>query len=334
MGKSSSTPPPPDYKGAAEATAAGNRVNQVTPYGNLTYTESGVDSQGNPRYTANVELSADQKRLLEQQNRTSLGLGNLQEQGLDYVKNMISNPFDTSGLPQTGINAGEQMSESIMRRLQPNLQMEQKQFDAQMANQGIPLGSEAYANAKRMFDERQNDRLTSAIIQGTDTGMRARTQGFNELGYMRNEPINTLNSLRSGSQVTNPNFVTTPAGPDYMGAAQSGYNAQLAASNAQNAASSGFTGGLMSLGGALGSAAIMNPAIFASDIRLKENIKAVGYLPNGLPVYEYEFKPEYKHIGGEGKHIGVMAQEVEQIMPEAVVEHPDGYKMVNYGALQ
>ena len=29
-----------------------------------------------------------------------------------------------------------------------------------------------------------------------------------------------------------------------------------------------------------------------------------------------------------------MAQEVEQIMPEAVVEHPDGYKMVNYGALQ
>jgi len=329
MGKSSSAPPPPDYKGAAEATAAGNRVNQVTPYGNLTYTESGTDSQGNPKWTANVELSGDQKKLLEQQNRTSLGLGNLQEQGLGYVENMISNPFDTSKLAQTGINAGEQMSESVMRRLQPTLQMEQQQFDAQMANQGIPLGSEAYANAKRMFDERQNDKLTSAIIQGTETGMRARTQGFNELGYMRNEPINTLSAIRSGSQVTNPNFVTTPAGADYLGAAQSGYNAQLAASNAKNAASSGFTGGLMQLGGTLGAAALMAP----SDIRLKENIKAVGYLPNGLPVYEYEFKPEYKHIGGEGKHIGVMAQEVEKVIPEAVVEHPDGYKMVNYGAL-
>jgi len=330
MGKSSSAPPPPDYKGAAEATAAGNRVNQVTPYGTLTYTESGTDSQGNPRYTANVELSADQRKLLDQQNRTSLGLGNLQEQGLGYVENMISNPFDTSGLAQTGINAGEQMSESVMRRLQPNIQMEQQQFDAQMANQGIPLGSEAYANAKRMFDERQNDKLTSAIIQGTETGMRARTQGFNELGYMRNEPINTLSAIRSGSQVTNPNFVTTPAGADYLGAAQSGYNAQLANANAQNAASSGFTSGLMNLGGNLGAAYMMMP----SDIRLKENIKAVGYLPNGLPVYEYEFKPEFKHIGGEGKHIGVMAQEVEKVMPEAVVEHPDGYKMVNYGALQ
>ena len=328
MGKSSSAPPPPDYKGAAEATAAGNRINQVTPYGSLTYTESGVDSQGNPRYTANVELSADQKRLLEQQNRTSLGLGELQEQGLGYVKNMISNPFDTSGLAQTGINAGEQMSESILRRLQPSIQMEQQQFDAQMANQGIPLGSEAYANAKRMFDERQNDKLTSAIIQGTETGMRARTQGFNELGYMRNEPINTLSAIRSGSQVTNPNFVTTPAGADYLGAAQSGYNAQLANANAQNAAKSGFTSGLMSLGGTLGAAAIM------SDIRTKENIKAIGYLPNGLPVYEFEYKPEFKAEAGEGKFVGVMAQEVELVQPEAVITRPDGYKMVNYGALQ
>jgi hypothetical protein len=328
MGKSSSAPPAPDYEAAAEATAAGNRINQVTPYGTLTYTEGAVDSQGNPTYTANVNLSPDQQRLLEQQNQTSLGLGELQQQGLGYVKNMISQPFDTSGLPQTGINAGEQMSDSIMRRLQPTIAMEQQQFDTQMANQGIPLGSEAYTNAKRMFDERQNDKLVSSIIQGTNTGLQARSQGFNELGYMRNEPINTLNSVRSGSQVTNPNFVTTPAGADYMGAAQSGYNANLAASNAQNAARNSFSSGLMSLGGTLGAAAIM------SDIRTKENIKAIGYLPNGLPIYEFEYKPEFKAEAGEGKFVGVMAQEVELVQPEAVITRPDGYKMVNYGALQ
>lgn len=329
MGKSSSAPPAPDYEKAAEATAAGNRVNQITPYGSLKYTETGVDSQGNPQFTANVELSPDQQRLLEQQNRTSLGLGELQDMGLGYVKSMISKPFDTSGLPQTGIDVGENMTNAVMRRLQPTIQMEKEQFDAQMANQGIPLGSEAYQNAKRMFDERQNDKITSAIIQGTDTGLRARAQGFNELGYMRNEPINTLSAVRSGSQVTNPNFVTTPAGADYLGAAQSGYNAQLSASNAQNAAKNSFTSGLMSLGGTLGGAAIM-----ASDIRTKENIKAIGWLPNGLPVYEYEYKPEFKNRWGHGKQVGVMAQEVEQVMPEAVIEHPDGYKMVNYGALQ
>jgi hypothetical protein len=220
------------------------------------------------------------------------------------------------------------MSESVMRRLQPNIQMEQKQFDAQMANQGIPLGSEAYANAKRMFDERQNDKLTSAIIQGTETGMRARTQGFNELGYMRNEPINTLSAIRSGSQVTNPNFVTTPAGADYLGAAQSGYNAELANANAKNAASSGFTSGLMQLGGTLGAAAIM------SDIRTKENIKHIGSMANGLSIYEFEYKPEFKAEAGFGKFVGVMAQEVELVQPKAVITRPDGYKMVNYGALQ
>jgi hypothetical protein len=52
-----------------------------------------------------------------------------------------------------------------------------------------------------------------------------------------------------------------------------------------------------------------------------------------LPFYEYEYTPEFKAIGGEGKFIGVMAQDVEKIMPEDVVEHPDGYKMVNYSLL-
>jgi hypothetical protein len=70
-----------------------------------------------------------------------------------------------------------------------------------------------------------------------------------------------------------------------------------------------------------------------SDIRTKENIKAIGYLPNGLPVYEYEYKPEWKDEAGHGKFIGVMAQEVELVQPEAVITRPDGYKMVNYGAL-
>jgi hypothetical protein len=329
MGKSVSTPPAPDYTQAAEATAAGNRVNQVTPYGNLTYTEGPLDTKGNQTWTANVSLSPEQRQLLDIQNKTSLGLGELQNQGLGYVKNMIASPFDTSNLPKIGINAGEDMTQSIMRRLQPNIDMQNKQFETRMINQGIPVGSEAYNNARRVLDQQQNDLLTSSVIQGTQTGLQANQQGFNQLGYIRNEPINTLNAVRSGSQVTNPSFVSTPAGTDYLGAAQSGYNAQLGAANAQNAANSSFTSGLMGLGGNLGAAYMMMP----SDVRIKENIKQVGAMANGLPVYEYEYKPEYKHLVGSGKFIGVMAQDVEKVMPEAVVEHPDGYKMVNYGAL-
>ena len=75
------------------------------------------------------------------------------------------------------------------------------------------------------------------------------------------QPINVINALRTGSQVTNPSYASVPqqanvGGADILGATQAGYNAQLGATNAQNAASGGLMGGLMQLGGA----AMMSPA--------------------------------------------------------------------------
>lgn len=67
-----------------------------------------------------------------------------------------------------------------------------------------------------------------------------------------------------------------------------------------------------------------------SDIAIKQNIQKIGVLDNGLNLYKYEYKDEYKDTWGHGQQIGVMAQEVEKIMPEAVGTHPDGYKTVNY----
>jgi hypothetical protein len=75
------------------------------------------------------------------------------------------------------------------------------------------------------------------------------------------------------------------------------------------------------------------PPLTGSDINIKENICQIGVLGNGLGVYEYEYKPAYKDTWGYGQQIGVMAQEVEQIIPEAVSVHPDGYKMVDYSKI-
>jgi hypothetical protein len=259
-------PATPDYTGAAQATASGNldaaraataanRVNQVTPYGSLNYSVSGQDPYGNPTWTATTALSPDQQQLYNYDINTSKGLGELQQKGLGYVSNMLDQPFNTSGLAQTGINAGEKYEDAIMRRLQPTIAAETKQFDAQMANQGIPVGSEAYENAKRVFDARQNDKLTSAITGGMDVGMRARQQGFGELAYQRNEPINTLNAVRSGSQVTGPSgyFVNAPqqattSGADYLSAAGMTGNANIAAANAENAQRNAMIQGLFSIG--------------------------------------------------------------------------------------
>jgi hypothetical protein len=178
--------------------------------------------------------------------------------------------------------------------------------------------------------QRENDLLAAATTQGFGVGQQARQQGLQEQAYLRNEPLNTLNAVRTGSQVQGPTFVNpamqaNTAGADILGATQMGYNAQLGASNAQNAANNAMTQGLFSLGGA----ALM------SDIRTKENIQPIGIAPNGLTVYSYEYKDEFKdhELAGHGTHIGYMAQEVEQVFPYAVKTLNDGYKVVDYGLL-
>jgi hypothetical protein len=77
-------------------------------------------------------------------------------------------------------------------------------------------------------------------------------------------------------------------------------------------------GGLM---GAGGNAASMFKAF--SDERLKTDIKRVGTLDNGLPVYLFRYR------GSSKIQMGVMAQDVEQVLPDAV-EDFGSYKIVDY----
>jgi len=77
-------------------------------------------------------------------------------------------------------------------------------------------------------------------------------------------------------------------------------------------------------------------AAAGSDIRVKENIERVGTLANGLGLYEFDYKPEFKDhpLCGHGRFRGVMAQEVEQIIPEAVTTMDNGYKAVKYDLVE
>ena len=60
-----------------------------------------------------------------------------------------------------------------------------------------------------------------------------------------------------------------------------------------------------------------------SDRRLKKNIKKISTRPDGLNVYEFDY------IWGGGRQVGLMAQEVQGVYPDAVSES-GGYLMVNY----
>jgi hypothetical protein len=77
----------------------------------------------------------------------------------------------------------------------------------------------------------------------------------------------------------------------------------------------------------------MSTMVKASDRLTKDNIVRIGVHPLGFGLYLFDYKPEHREKWGHGRQFGVMAQEVEAVMPEAVLVHPDGYKMVNYAML-
>jgi hypothetical protein len=329
---SPSAPPAPDYAGAAQATATGNleaakaaaaanRVNQITPYGSLTYNESGKDSSGNPMWTATQSLSPAQQQLLDQQNKTSLGLSSLADQGLGYVKNALGNQLTMANLPKSMVNAGQTGQDALMARFQPQIDQSHAALENQLANQGIMRGSEAYNNAMRTQNESENDLRSQAALNGINVGQNAQNQQFQLLSQLQNQPLNMLNAVRTGSQVSNPSFVNAPQQATTQGADM------LGAANGQNQYNMGLYNSKVAQNNSLlGAGANLAGMAMFSDVRLKTNIERIGTHDKlGIGIYSYEKfgRPE----------IGVLAQELEQVKPEAVHTHESGYKMIDIGAL-
>jgi hypothetical protein len=94
----------------------------------------------------------------------------------------------------------------------------------------------------------------------------------------------------------------------------------------------GLLGGMGLIGGTggFGSSGWLNPSssnwIF-SDENLKEGIKPIGMLYDGQPVYEYRYVKELDPSGTP--RIGLLAQDVENVRPDAVAD-VGGFKAVDY----
>ena len=77
----------------------------------------------------------------------------------------------------------------------------------------------------------------------------------------------------------------------------------------------------------------LGATIASSDRRLKKNIKHIDTV-DGVKFYTWEWNEIADQIGVSGdRTVGVIAQELEAIYPELVIEGGDGYLRVNYGGL-
>lgn len=287
-----------------------NMVNQVGPNGSLTYNQSGTskfkDSKGNwvetPTYTATTSLSPEQQKIFDQTQAASLNLGTIANERSNFLKDYLAQPFDVNAATE------QKLYDLGASRLDPRFAQQQSQLESQLTARGIRPGSAAYTSAMNDFGQTKNDAFNSLALNG-------RQQAFQEASYERSQPLNEIGALLSGSQVQQFQPINTPqtsvAGADYIGASNNNYNAQVSAANAK-------MGGLFGL---LGTG--LTAGIKYSDRRLKHDIRRVGILDNGLPVYAYKMN------GSNVTEIGVMADEVEQAIPAAVIER-GGYKMVDY----
>jgi hypothetical protein len=274
MSKERNTAPPQiDPAATARAQSAANRetattqaqlnmMNQYTPQGSLEYSQSGTWSDGTPKYAATQTLTPNQQRIADLGEQGSIGYGEAGNALLSNVKGMLSTPVDMAqfgAAPTYDENFRLQQRQNMVQRAQPDWDQQRTALETRLANQGIGIGSQAYNDEMQRYQRGYNDFLLGADLNAGNAAageygrmQTARQNQINEAYLPRNQELNTLSALLSGSQVSSPQFVSTPqtqvAGVDTSAAL--GMNQQNALMQQQMAASqnNAMMGGLSNLG--------------------------------------------------------------------------------------
>lgn len=238
------------------------------------------------------------------------------KKGVEFQKDQLGkvetefNPYLTAGSGATnlqanllglnGVAAEQQAFNNYM--MSPGQQWLRDQGEKTLLRNSAAIGGLGGGNVRRGLEE-------------YGIGFAAQDYGnyYNRLAGLGSQGANmtsNLGGLRQGFGANVSNLYT-------MGG-QAQASGIMGAANQKQAGFGNLLGGI----GALGS--VFAPGF--SDIRLKSNIEKIGELPNGLNVYEYDIFDRHE--------VGVIAQEVLEIIPEAVFTHPSGYLMVDYSKVQ
>ncbi len=198
--------------------------------------------------------------------------------------------------------------------LQPQFQQEREAILQQLADQGLPAGSEAHKRELDRLEQSQGRQLQELSFNAVQTAEAQRAARFNE-----------ISSLLGQAQVGGVGFNQFQAGfsgLDLFGAEQAGLNRQFQANQAKKDRSAQQKAAIIGALGSMGSSGVKA----ASDERLKEDIKKIGTSPSGLNIYSFKYKDK------PGIYQGVIAQELQESNPKAVVTK-DGFLAVDYSLI-
>lgn len=228
-------------KATAVAQYGLNATNQVTPNGTLSYKQIGQWEDGTPRFEATTALSDPQQSLYDKGNVTQSNLADIGNQQSAKIGQLLNTPVNLQTATEGKIDA------LGAARLDPRFARESESLDTQLINKGVRPGSAAYSTARTQFDQGKNDAYNQLYLTG-------RGQGAQEALTERNQPINEISALLSNSQVSQPNFTSTPspgvAPTDVIGAQQQALNQKNVGFNAENAQNNALMSGLFGLGSA------------------------------------------------------------------------------------
>lgn len=270
--------------------------------------------------------------------QAGMGLGAARETELNR---MIGQAGLTRGLAQalspeqervvSGFSNEAQRAMAAAQRITPEEQRAYQQTAREAAGAAGRIGSNAAIASEVMGREDVFARKRAEAAQAGQNAYNA-AQGFYTqpgLSLLSAAPLSYQqgqNFIQSGLGAIGagtPQLFDPSVGLN-LGAAQR--SNQLAAASANAQASAARTSAILgAIGSAVGGAA--QGAAMKSDKRLKTDIKKVGQTDSGLPVYTYKYK------GSNLTQMGVMAQDVEKVFPNAVKEI-EGFKAVHYDLIK
>jgi hypothetical protein len=299
LSKGSKAPSAPDPAATAQAQAEANRITQFTPQGTMLYGKVGPggqfvqDTGGAASY---LQQTPFQQQTQQQYETIASGLAgalapnaaNLQsasyagQPGYQYQIDW-SKVGKVPGAEDFSADATRVEQATFDRAkglLAPEFERQTRQTTQRLADQGLPMGSEAYTGEQNRLADTQNraysdaalaaveagraeqsrlynQALTSRGTQLSDqlTGMQltnqARQQGFGEQQAVRNQQLQELAALLGGSYNPTPGTsYVAPGQIDVAGPINQAYQGQLLNWQQRQANQAAGLGGLYSLGGA------------------------------------------------------------------------------------